>query len=157
MDPSVLSISGYNDNSGFFFSPATPFATALSITISGASSGNGTFTLSDFDTVLINEGGLGLNFNQQLVGQPTTGNPWGTPDGASGDFNLFNRTGIGGTAPDGTFDFTLTTNAGAGDPMLLTSFVLATSVVPEPSGIALISIGMGLTAIAVRRRRRRAA
>jgi len=149
MNPSVLT-PGYNDNSGFFFG-ANPFVTALSITISGASSGNGTFTLSDFDTVLIDEGGVNLNFNTQLVGQATAGSPWGTPNGAGGDFNLFNRTGVGGTAPDGSFNFTLRTDAGSEDPMLLTSFTPAG--VPEPGTYAMLG-SLGLTGAAFLRRRR---
>jgi hypothetical protein len=153
MDPSVLATSGYNDNSGYAL-PANPFATSFSITISGASSGNGTFTLGDFDTVLINLNGT-LDFTKELVGQATAGDPWGTPDGNGGDFNLLNQTKPGNpAAPNGTIYFTLTTDAGSGDPMLLTSFRPAPSAVPEPSGIILVSTGLGLTGIAILRRRR---
>src|SRR5262249_24551655 len=66
MDPSVLDPNNYNDNSGFFF-PQNVFVSALSITISGASSGNGTYTLGDFDTVALWPNG-NLDYTRELVG-----------------------------------------------------------------------------------------
>src|SRR6476659_8180901 len=49
-DPTVLDPINTNDQTVLFVSPPNPFATAFSITISGASAGNGTFGLGDFDT-----------------------------------------------------------------------------------------------------------
>jgi hypothetical protein len=156
MDPSVLITTDYNDNSGFFFSPAIPFVSALSITISGASSGNGTFGLADFDTVLLWTNGVTLDFTKELIGQPTAVDPFGTPSSNGGDFNLFNRTqSTSLTAPDGVFFFQLGANAGTGDSMLLTSFRPAGAAVPEPTSIALLATSLGLTGIAVRRFRRK--
>jgi hypothetical protein len=125
---------------------------SLTITITGATSGNGTWTRADLCACSVLgtytywwTGGAALNLNQQLVGQPTLGNPWGTPDGISGDFNLFFTNG----GPIGTFYFTLTTDGGLEDPMLLTSFAPA---VPEPGSMVLMGSGFVLLAGTVRRR-----
>jgi hypothetical protein len=138
----------------------SPTVTALSITVSGAASGNGTFNMSDFDFWYWDTNGATLDLNSQLVGQNTLGNPWGTPDdgiigspddGISGDFNLFAYTVLG--APRGTNYFTLTTNNGTGDSMLLTSFSPKTGAVPEPTSIAIFGIGAGLMSLVSNRRR----
>ncbi len=152
MDTSVLFSTGINDNSGYF-GLANPFVTALSITVSGAKSGNGTFVLSDFNTLLFDQFGGNLDFTKELVGQPTSGNSWGTPNGNGGDFNLFNRTPLG-TGPDGVFYFTLAADAGFEDEMVLTSFRPAgTNITPEPGTYALLC-SLGLTGGAMLRRRR---
>ena len=114
------------------FSPVTNFITALSLTVSGAGTGNGTFGLNDFSP-----GSLGdtfrwgtnatLDLTTQLVGQSTPGGPWGTCfTGACGDFNLFGS----GNAPHGTNFFTLTTGGAGALGMQLTSF--APAAVPGP-------------------------
>lgn len=117
---------------------------SLTVTVVGASSGNGTWTKADLAPIsglgtytYWWTGGVALNMNQQLVGQPTLGNPWGTPDGNSGDFNLFFTNG----GPLGTFFFTLTTDGGTQDPMLLTSFAPVSST-PEPGTMALFGSGI---------------
>ena len=141
------------------FQPLTPTVTALSITVSGAASGNGTFNMSDFDFWVWDTNGATLDLSSQLVGQNTLGNPWGTEDGIfgtpddglSGDFNLFAFTVLG--APAGTNYFTLTTNNGTGDSMLLTSFSPQTAAVPEPTSIAIFGIGAGLMSLVSNRRR----
>jgi hypothetical protein len=112
------------------------YISALSLTVSGASgAGNGTFGLSDFspgsnsNQFAWSTGGTTLDLTKQLVGQTTSGGPWGTCfDGTCGDFNLFGS----GTAPVGTNFFTLTTysNSIAGQAMVLTSFA------PVPGPIA---------------------
>ena len=109
---------------------------SITLKITGASVGNGTFTLSDFSGVSWNTNGGTLDFNMQLVGQPTSGAPWGTTPGSpgSGDFNLFSSSG---PAPSGTQFFELTTNAGFGDTMNLVSF----APVPEPGTYALLAAG----------------
>ncbi len=83
--------------------------TALSLTVSGATNGtgDGTYTLSDFDGVLFDTSTVGLNLapGQQLVGQSvvtgTGSGTWGTSDASTiiiksdpvqswtGDFQLF--------------------------------------------------------------------
>jgi len=117
---------------------------SLTVTVTGASSGNGTWTKADLCACSALStftywwtGGAALNMNQQLVGQPTLGNPWGTPDGISGDFNFFFTNG----GPLGTFYFTMTTDGGLEDSMLLTS-VAPVSTTPEPGTIALFGSGI---------------
>ena len=117
---------------------------SLTVTVVGASSGNGTWTRADLCACSAlgtftywDTGGVALNMNQQLVGQPTLGNPWGTPDGISGDFNFFFTNG----GPLGTFFFTMTTDGGLEDSMLLTS-VAPVSSTPEPGTMALFGSGI---------------
>ena len=75
LDESVLNNPGGNQQT------VNPFVTALNLTVSGAISGNGTFTLSDFSNVLLNISSP-LDLSKELVGQP----------GLS-DFNVFNVPG----------------------------------------------------------------
>jgi hypothetical protein len=137
------------------FSTLPPYVTSLTVTISGASSGNGTFGLADFSNWYFDTGGATLDFSQELVGQSTPGGPWaGVTDPGAGDFNLFGATP---GAPNGSWYFTLTTNNGQGDSMGLTSFRpadLEVEPVPEPGTWALL--GTGIVAFAVKRYRRRA-
>lgn len=128
---------------------------SLSITVTGATSGNGTWTKTDLAPIsnlgtytYWDTGGGALDLNQELVGQPTAnGGPWGTPDGLSGDFNFFFTNG----GPIGTFYFTMTTDGGNGDSMLLTSVSPATSL-PEPGTLALMGSGLALFTGAIRRK-----
>jgi len=126
---------------------------SLSITVVGASSGNGTWTKADLCACSALgtytywwSGGSALNMFAQLVGQPTLGNPWGTPDGISGDFNFF----FNSPGPLGTFYFTLTTDGGTQDSMLLTSVAPAT--VPEPGSLLLLGTGIAGLAGVLRRK-----
>ena len=147
----------------------SPFVTAFSLTISGASSGNGTFTFADFNGstqgpfnpsggfFLDTHGGT-LDLSQQLIGQPTTGDPYGTPSGNGGDFNVFeNAAGVAAGAPTGSNFFTITTNNRNGDALQLTSFAPA----PVPESSSTVSLGLmlalGLGGVAVARRRKSAA
>jgi hypothetical protein len=107
--------------------------------------------MSDFGTLIWDTSGATLDLNSQLVGQNTLGNPWGTPDGVSGEFNFFSSTVSG--APTAYLFFTLQTNNGNGDPMLLTSFSPQTAGVPEPTSIAIFGIGAGLMSLVSNRRR----
>ncbi len=120
--------------------------TALQVTVSGASAGNGTFGMADFERWAWNTSGGTLDLGTELVGQPTANNPWGTPGGAGGDFNLFHA-GASPSAPHGVHFFIFTTDGGDGDQMQLTSM----APIPEPASLSLLGLG-GL--LALRRRRR---
>jgi hypothetical protein len=135
-----------NSLSNIFLRPVTNYITALSLTVSGASAGNGTFGLSDFSSSGLffwNTNGATLDLTKQLVGQSTPGGPWGTCfDETCGDFNLIGS----GTAPVGAAAFTLATN---GD-LISGQFMVLTSFNPVPGPIAgaglpgLIFAGVGL-------------
>ena len=127
--------------------------TSLSVTVTGASSGNGTFTKADlipassFGTYTYwSTDGVALDMNSELVGQSTPGGAWGTDTSCCGDFNLF----FASPGPLGTFYFTMTTDGGGEDPMLLTSF--APTAVPEPGSIFLLGSGLAGIAGVIRRR-----
>lgn len=139
MDMSLVFNPGHTQqNSGQFVS-------AFSITITGASTGNGTFGFNDFNGASFSggflfdtEGGT-LDFTNQLVGQPTPSGIWGI---SRGNFLLFSNhsdlntpTGVDGTP------LVITTSNGSGDSLMLTSFAPVASV-PEPSSIVLASAGV---------------
>lgn len=113
----------------------------LGITITGANSGNGTFTKSDFESIYFASPSA-LNYTTQLIGQSLSNGETFGPTGSAtglgekGDFNLF---AITQGAPEGTIYFTLTTNNGAGDQMLVTSM---TPAVPEPESMAMMFAGL---------------
>jgi hypothetical protein len=136
-----------------------PFVTAFTITISGASSGNGTFGFSDFNGsgtfggFLLSTHGGTLDLSQQLIGQPTPGGPWGsTHDSLTGDFNIFTN-GTDPNAPLALGPFQLKTDNGAEDAMDLTSFAPVPSTVPEPSSVILLATSVLLAAALVTRKR----
>jgi hypothetical protein len=113
-------------------SPSSIGFTGFSITISGASSGNGTFTLQTGDTFRLFTP-TALDLTRNLVGQPVAGGNWGDTAGAQGDFNYFP---IGyptacsvSNAPTGTNYFRLSTNcqASPSEYLFLSSFIAITS------------------------------
>jgi len=118
---------------------------SLSVTVTGADSGNGTWTLSDLDEVeqpTWNTNSATLNMEEELIGQPTpgnptgTGDPWGTPGGNGGDFNLeFDNGGPSGINPFELYNVN-------GDDMYLTEFDPITTVIPEPGTMLLLSSGL---------------
>lgn len=156
-----------------FFSLPDPAVLALNATVSGAASGNGAFAITDFTSVAFDTNGGTLDFSSQLVGQPTSGSPWATLDGNSGNFNLFSHSPKAGAssygqppatpkgsnpAPNGVDLFTLGANGGSGEPMVLVgiSAVAAVSPASLPFGrnawIVLTGL-LGLVAVfSVRRR-----
>jgi hypothetical protein len=149
-DPTAIGAGGQ------YFFPSTVITNA-SVTITGASAGNGTFDTSDLDFAVIFLPSA-LDFSKQLVGQSlTNGSTWGTStgvggDGAGGDFNLFANRDTGSGAPYGTWYFQLTSAEGGGDSMLLTSMAPAAAV-PEAQNAAMLLAGLGLVGAAVRRRK----
>jgi hypothetical protein len=155
VDTSLVSNPGFNS---FFTPPGSPGEpiTNVALTISGASSGNGSFTNSDFNFYVF-DWNTAMNLNAELMGQPQDfGGPWGTHEGQPGfsgshDFNLF---AANPGAPTGTFYYRLTANGGQGDSMFLTSFAPAAAAeTPEPMSLAVFG-ALGLCGLAVRRVRR---
>jgi len=120
-----------------------PAVLDLSVTVTGAASGNGTFTLADFSRVAWDTNGGMLDFSRELVGQPTSNDPWGTISGlgGGGDFNLFRAVG---SAPNGEFFFTLCANNGTADCMELQTMRARLLTSPVPT---LSSDGFGLAAL----------
>jgi len=92
---------------------------SINVTVSGAASGNGSFTTTDFERIIFRSSGFTLNLNAELVGQNG-----GLFTGVNGDFNIFNDNAVAPTAPNGSSPNVLKTNGGMGDPMNLISFVL---------------------------------
>jgi hypothetical protein len=95
--------------------------------VSGATSGNGSFTQSDFDNIFFHWP-TAVNYFAQWVGQPQTGGTWGNQ--CTTDFNIFSMT----TGPSGA-DCNLLTPHGApgSEAMTLTSF----APVPAPGACCL--------------------
>jgi hypothetical protein len=111
----------------------------LSVTVSGATAGNGSFGLAEFQSIAWWTGGVTLDLTQELVGQTTLGDSWGTPDSDSGDFNLF---GIASPAPYGSIFFTLMAYDATEEQMLLTSMKARSAEVPEPATMLLLGFGL---------------
>jgi hypothetical protein len=116
-ESTLLNNPGNND-----FELPNPAVLALHVTVSGASAGNGNFNIGSFNEVFFNTNGGTLDFSHALVGQPTSGSPWGTPDSDGGDFNLFSAAPPG---PRGVDFFTLGANGGDAQAMTLTTMALA--------------------------------
>jgi hypothetical protein len=99
--------------------------TSFTMTITGASSGNGTFTLADFSAFTFDSNGVTLNYANDLVGQLTSGS--------------FNVQGSSVNAPIGVAPSTMLTDAAYGDYLVLTSFTPAPVV---PAGVPNIAAWM---------------
>lgn len=172
----ILGIDNSLDMNAPYRGSLSSWATSLTLTVSGASSGNNTFTLQDFIDVYYDPAGANFDLTKNFVGQATGGQPWGTPpsiDEGPGDQPPFNDDPLPGDeegpmfavngrdtsgdfnliseaegVPTGVWYFTLRT--AGGEEMRLTSFTPTT--VPEPSATVL----MGVAGIALLARRRRA-
>ena len=126
-----------------------PAVLALNVTVSGSASGNGVFGIGDFTGVVFDTGGATLDLGTQLVGQTTPGGPWGTPDGNTGDFNLFSgaktrATSYSGASqspaganspPDGVNFFTLGADGGSDEEMVLTAMGFSAAPAVEPANL----------------------
>ncbi|MFT3685979.1 MAG: hypothetical protein QM783_13840 [Phycisphaerales bacterium] len=120
----------------------------MTLTVTGAASGNGTWTTGDFIGMYMYTN-LPINPMIEWVGQPQVNSGvWGTFDytdpSTYSDFNVFVNGGPIGFGP-----YTFTTNGGAGEAMYLTS------VHPVPTPAAAAMLGLGGVASLRRRRRRR--
>lgn len=142
-DQSTLA-NTWSDGSNFIYHVKDPVEVlALDLTVTGASSGNGHFTLSSFGFVAWQTNGT-LDLTQPLLGQATEDKPWGTTyDHYSGDFNLFGEA----DAPGGQSAFHLATYGGHGDVMVLTSMKEVPSGVPEPLSAALMLAGLSVVGL----------
>jgi MYXO-CTERM domain-containing protein len=129
-----------------FFYPISSGVSGLSLTVSGASAGNGTFGLADYQEMVLNTNGVTLNFDTELVGQ----GGWGLASHL-GEFSLLpTNSGLSAGAPDAVGPSTMRTNGNmGGDMMRLTSF--APAAVPEPSRALLGALGV--LGLVLRRRR----
>lgn len=137
-----------------------PVVLALEVTVSGATDGNGTFNILQFHHVAWCTGGGTLDLSMQLVGQATSGDPWGTPSGNGGDFNLFS----GPPRPSGEFFFTLCADGGSSNCMELTSMIVGPLILPPPPRLApavgpagLAAVALAMLALGIHGLRRRAA
>lgn len=128
---------------------------SLTLTISGATSGNGTFTKNDFSSFVFTSSSP-LDFSKELVGQPIAGGIWGetTVSFNPGDFNLFSDQPNVLTGLD---HYTLGTFRGRVEQIRLTSFAPVQSV-PEPSSLlGLLAIGTLGTGSLLRRKQQQKA
>lgn len=115
-----------------------PVIIALSLTISGASAGNGTFDRNYFSSLMLDTDWATLDFTQPLIGQATSSGFWGP--GGTGDFN-FNFADP--DAPTAVDFFQLSTLAGTGDILTLASFTTSgPAAVPEPATFVLMGAGL---------------
>jgi hypothetical protein len=150
-----------------------PAISALSVTVTGAKVGNGTFGIDDFCSFVFETNGGTLDFSRELVGQPTNDDPWGTPvDMTGGDFNLFSCSGENantpahryanpaagdgqsaptpegspsGQAPDGVWYFTLGANGGMGEEMVLVTMAPQGAPGPGPGLAPSVAVPAGNT------------
>lgn len=134
-----------------------PAVLDLQVTVSGATSGNGTFLLGSFNGIHWDTGDATLDLAKEFVGQPTPGSPWGTAGsqcgGNAGDFNFETTSGPG---PNGISCFTLAADRGNADAMILTAMASPTAA-PVPmiseGGLALLAAIVALTMVRTLRRR----
>lgn len=134
----------------------SPAVADIAMTVSGASAGNGAFSLKHFYSFWFSSPSA-LDLTRELIGQPlANGYAFGPTDsacskgsGPCGDFNFdVWRDFPEGVPPEGVDFFTVVTEGG--ELMRLTS--LAPMAVPEPGSLALA--GLALTCLAVTGRRK---
>lgn len=138
---------------------------SLSVTVTGASYGNGSFGKSDFSSLDFFYS-HSLVLSGQLIGQYTPPvdfndftEPFGTdPYGQSGDFNLLGLST--GTAPSGVGPFLMVTNGdpsidpSAGHDLLRIASIIVTpaAAVPEQSTYLMLLTGLALVGLLAYRR-----
>jgi hypothetical protein len=121
---------------------------AFSLTVSGATSGNGTFTLADFDYFSWNTKGIEMDLSRDLIGQATVNALlWASEEGAGG-FGMGAKEGSG--APTSLQWYVLAASEGAGDNLRLISF--RPEPVPLPAAVWLFGSAIAGFALAGRKR-----
>ena len=125
-----------------------PAVLSATVTVSGATSGNGTFT--NITGMAWGTNGATLDLSKPLLGQATPGGPWGPP--GNGDFNFFTPAAPG---PNGVFPFGLRADHGAANTMILAFANPATQVptLGEWAMLALTLLLAGMGFLKLRRRR----
>ncbi len=159
-------------NSDNFISLPDPLVLDINVTVSGSSSGDGTFTLADFGAIAFATGGATLDITTEFVGQVTPSGTWGTPDGNNGDFNLLGISQplqtlqptnyqsiasvqggpIAGAPPVGVFFFSLGAAGGGGESMTLSSFHPFAPPTPVPAlsnGIILLVLTLLILSLGI--------
>jgi PEP-CTERM motif-containing protein len=127
---------------------------SLSITVTGASEGNGTFTAADFNSFNWWTAGATFDVTKNMVGQSLTNEfghsvLWGTGgagDLNGGDFNFFAK-----SFPAPSYDGNFEIGAFFGQVSLMNLTSLE-EVVPEPSSVGLLALG-GAALVLISRRR----
>jgi len=144
-----------NIAAGNFDSVVPPAFQSLNMTLSGAASGNGTYTLGDYTFFSWSTNGGVLDFNRELVGQPTLGDTWAdTGSFNAGEFSLYANNP---SAPSSAYSpFALRTSAY--EYLRLTTFtpLSAPTAVPEPSSMLFIAFVSASAHLLNSRRRRQA-
>jgi len=112
---SLVSTSGATQGGSL---PNYSSLTSLNVVVSGASSGNGTFSLADFSGISFS----GISFDGVAANLDFSQNLYGQTDLM--DFNLF---GTGSPAPLGVEIFTLAADYNSSDSMLLSCLMLSTA------------------------------
>ena len=130
-----------NPTTGVAFLTSGVEVTGLSLTVSHALSGNGSFGLADFDFFSWDTGGAALDLSHELLGQTTLNGDWGTfhSGGAMGEFGLIGN-GNNPAAPTSGGWFSLVAGNGSGDRLYLTS--LRPEALPEPASLWLLGAGL---------------
>lgn len=147
IDIDVDLIPDYLDNSGGNLL-TDGAVTSLTITVNGASTGDGTFTESDFYALDWGTGESVLDLTTQLVGQETFGGPWGGQCDYACAFNLYANNA---SAPSyGSAAFVLQTADNTGDKLELTS--LEPVGAPEPATVATMAATLLILYVARRKR-----
>jgi hypothetical protein len=120
LDLAVVLNPGTNSTTG------TPCITDFELRVTGAYSGNGTFTLDDYDgidsptggQISFDTGDTALDFTRELVGQPSLDGAWGMLEDGRGFFALLRE--FGSAAPQVAGNFAIITSTGS-DMLALTS------------------------------------
>jgi len=144
-----------NPSSGLTLLPLSDLAvTHLSLTVSQAASGNGTFDLAGYEQMTWDTGGATLDFSQELVGQATLNGAWAewSSLGTMGEFGLWAAI-TAQTAPTAGGWYSLVTDNDNGDRLSLTSFRPEAAPVPIPAAVWLF--GSALAGIAAFSRKAR--